>query len=186
MGAAIGHGTRSHTIDLGVGGAIVSHGQVLTGVAERRASSDTFRSNRRGHVPMRQSRLPRGLRKFRRPLELARERYGPITIEEVARRARRRRRVPAAHRGHRRGGRPWTWYHHCHDQSGTDCGCREARPLGRHSYGCAGKSYDRHSLVKSYDVGEGARTRMVPSRFVGTGACMGAVGLVLRHHGRLH
>ena len=46
-------------------------------------------------------------------------------------------------------------------------------------------SYDRHSLVKSSDVPEASRTRIIVGKFTTNDACMGAVGLVLRHHGRL-
>lgn len=46
-------------------------------------------------------------------------------------------------------------------------------------------SYERYTLIKRGDVPEDARTQIRPSQFVDNGACMGAVGLVLRHHGRL-
>lgn len=46
------------------------------------------------------------------------------------------------------------------------------------------ESYERFALVKSADVEAGARTSLRPSRFTDNGGCMGAVGLVLRHHGR--
>ena len=47
------------------------------------------------------------------------------------------------------------------------------------------ESYERYTLIKHGDVPEGARTVLKPSQFVDNGACIGAVGLVLRHHGRL-
>ena len=47
------------------------------------------------------------------------------------------------------------------------------------------ESFERYTLIKHGDVPEGARTVLKPSRFVDNGACIGAVGLVLRHHGRL-
>jgi len=47
------------------------------------------------------------------------------------------------------------------------------------------RSYERHTLIKRDDVPDATRTILRPSRFTGNGACMGAVGLVLRHHGRL-
>lgn len=46
-------------------------------------------------------------------------------------------------------------------------------------------SYERYTLIKRGDVPEDTRTQIRPSQFVDNGACMGAVGLVLRHHGRL-
>jgi predicted NBD/HSP70 family sugar kinase len=46
------------------------------------------------------------------------------------------------------------------------------------------RSYERYTLVKQDDVPDAARTLLRPSTF-SDGACLGAVGLVLRHHGRL-
>lgn len=48
------------------------------------------------------------------------------------------------------------------------------------------ESFERHALIKDDDVPATTRTELRPSRFVDNGACMGAVGLVLRHHGRLY
>ncbi|MDW6022588.1 ROK family transcriptional regulator [Mesorhizobium sp. BAC0120] len=45
-------------------------------------------------------------------------------------------------------------------------------------------SFDKYSLVKRHDVAPEARTRIVPAKMLENGACMGAVGLVLRHYGR--
>lgn len=45
-------------------------------------------------------------------------------------------------------------------------------------------AYSRHTLVKPSD-GEGANPAFVTGRFLDNDNCMGAVGLVLRHHGRL-
>lgn len=47
------------------------------------------------------------------------------------------------------------------------------------------ESFERFTLVKHGDVPDLARTILRPSQFSDNGACMGAVGLVLRHHGRL-
>ena len=47
------------------------------------------------------------------------------------------------------------------------------------------RSYERYTLIKRGDVPDSARTILRPSRFTDNGACMGAIGLVLRHHGRL-
>jgi len=46
-------------------------------------------------------------------------------------------------------------------------------------------SYDRHTLVKRGDAGDEAVPRFAIGRFLDNDNCMGAVGLVLRHHGRL-
>jgi hypothetical protein len=48
------------------------------------------------------------------------------------------------------------------------------------------ESFERYALIKRDDVPDATRTILRPSRFTDNGACMGAVGLVLRHHGRLH
>ncbi|HHY48904.1 MAG TPA: ROK family protein, partial [Alphaproteobacteria bacterium] len=48
------------------------------------------------------------------------------------------------------------------------------------------QSFERYGLIKRDDVPDATRTILRPSRFPENGACMGAVGLVLRHHGRLH
>lgn len=45
-------------------------------------------------------------------------------------------------------------------------------------------TYARHTLVKPGD-GEGANPQFVTGKFLDNDNCMGAVGLVLRHHGRL-
>lgn len=46
------------------------------------------------------------------------------------------------------------------------------------------QSYERYTLIKHNDVPDVARTVFRASSFT-DGACLGAVGLVLRHHGRL-
>jgi predicted NBD/HSP70 family sugar kinase len=46
------------------------------------------------------------------------------------------------------------------------------------------QSYERYTLIKHNDVPDEARTLFRASSFT-DGACLGAVGLVLRHHGRL-
>jgi predicted NBD/HSP70 family sugar kinase len=43
-------------------------------------------------------------------------------------------------------------------------------------------SYERHTLVKRAEVPEAARTQIVIGRFTENDSCLGAVGLVLRHH----
>jgi predicted NBD/HSP70 family sugar kinase len=47
------------------------------------------------------------------------------------------------------------------------------------------QSYEKHTLIKRSDVVPEARTRIVFGRFIENDSCLGAVGLVLRHHGRL-
>lgn len=48
------------------------------------------------------------------------------------------------------------------------------------------ESFERHTLIKHDDTPATTRTELRPSQFSDNGACMGAVGLVLRHHGRLY
>ena len=45
------------------------------------------------------------------------------------------------------------------------------------------ESFNRYSLVKGRDMPDYARTQLRPSAFADNGACMGAVGMVLRSHG---
>lgn len=46
-------------------------------------------------------------------------------------------------------------------------------------------SYNKHALIKRADLGQGEFPNFVPGRFLHNDNCMGAVGLVLRHSGRL-
>jgi predicted NBD/HSP70 family sugar kinase len=46
-------------------------------------------------------------------------------------------------------------------------------------------SYEKHTLIKRGDLDEAAYPRFVTGRFLDNDNCMGAVGLVLRHSGRL-
>src|SRR5690606_14663511 len=89
-GAAVGHEDFVlYTIDIGVGGAIVGRGHVGTGVAGAAGEfghvsidpdGPLCRCGNRGCLELYAS--------FRRPLALAAKRFGPIGIEDVARRAR--------------------------------------------------------------------------------------------------
>jgi len=47
------------------------------------------------------------------------------------------------------------------------------------------ESYERHTLIKLRDQPEAMRTRITIGHFTENDSLMGAVGLVLRHHGRL-
>ena len=46
-------------------------------------------------------------------------------------------------------------------------------------------SFDKHSLLKVRELTEPQRTRFLPARLNDKDVVLGAVGLVLRHHGRL-
>jgi len=189
-GAARGHEDFVlFTVDIGVGGAIVSRGHVMTGAAGGAGEfghisldphGPLCRCGNRGCVELYAS--------FREPLQLASRRFGrPISFDEM---------IELALAG--------------------DAGCRRliednAEIAGR-ALGIVGsainpgliivtgrpvragslfiepltRAYEKHTLIKRVDVIEEARTRIVPGSFINNGACMGAVGLVLRHHGRLH
>jgi predicted NBD/HSP70 family sugar kinase len=188
-GAAQGHEDFIvYTLDLGVGGAIVSGGRVLRGIA---GGAGEF-----GHVVIDPEGPPcrcgnRGCLEtyaaFRDPLARARRHFDrPLGIHDVVDMA--------------VAGDPF-----CHaliEQTGE---------AGGHGLGLIGsvfnpplvvvsgrlsaagdilmkplaESFERHALIKHGDVPETARTQLRPSRFNDNGACMGAVGMVLRHHGRL-
>lgn len=177
-----------YTLDLGVGGAIVSDGRVLTGIA---GGAGEF-----GHVVLDPDGPPcrcgnhgciEIYASFRGPLAEAERHFGrAMRITDV---------VDLALAG--------------------NSTCREliarAGAAGGHGLGLIGsvfnpplvvvsgrlatagdilmkplaESFERFALIKRDDVPESARTILRPSRFTDNGACMGAVGLVLRHHGRL-
>jgi predicted NBD/HSP70 family sugar kinase len=188
-GAAQGHDDFVvYTLDLGVGGAIVSGGRVLRGIA---GGAGEF-----GHVVLDPQGPPcrcgnRGCievyASFREPLAELQRHFGrSMRLTEV---------VELALAG--------------------DATCRaliaRAGEAGGHGLGLIGsvfnptlvvvsgrlamagdilmrplaESFERYTLVKHGDVPDTARTILRPSQFSDNGACMGAVGLVLRHHGRL-
>lgn len=188
-GAAIGYEDFVlFKIDMGVGGAIVSGGRVLTGIA---GSAGEFghmtidpdgplcRCGNRGCLELYAS--------FKTPLQHASKRFDrPMTMDDV---------IVLAKEG--------------------DVGCRRliedtATAAGR-GLGMIGTilnpgliviggrmalagdllmtplaaSFEKHTLVKRSDVSGPARTELTIGKFTENDSCMGAVGLVLRHHGRL-
>jgi predicted NBD/HSP70 family sugar kinase len=186
-GAAIGHEDFVlFTLDKGIGGAIVSRGHVITGIAGAAGEfghmsidpdGPLCRCGNRGCLEVYAS--------IKEPLRLAAKRYcRPISAPELVAMA-----------------------------QGGDIGCRRliedtATIAGRGlaligaalnpplivvggGFAAAGdillapleESFNKHTLVKRADVGDVARTRFVVSRFVENDACMGAVGLVLRRFG---
>ena len=187
-GAAVGHEDFVlFTIDVGVGGAIVNRGHVITGIAGAAGEFGHMSINPEGALCRCGNRGCLELyASFREPLLLAAKRFGrPMTSRDV---------VALALEG--------------------DVGCQRlitdsAEAAGR-GLGIVGSvlnpglvvvgggliragemflepleaSYNKHTLVKRSDVAANARTRFVPSKFTENDACMGAVGLVLRHHGR--
>jgi predicted NBD/HSP70 family sugar kinase len=176
-----------YTLDLGVGGAIVSGGRVLRGIAGGAGefghvvvdpNGPLCRCGNRGCIEVYAS--------FRGPLEEAERHFGrSLRITDIVEMAR-----------------------------GGDAYCRtlieEAGEAGGQALGMIGsvlnpplvvvsgrlalagdilmepltRSYERYTLIKQHDVPDAARTIFRPSSY-SDGACLGAVGLVLRHHGRL-
>ncbi len=175
-------------IDVGVGGAIVSRGQVLTGVAGAGGEfghmtidpqGDLCRCGNRGCLELTASLNP--------AVAVASRLHGrPIDVDEL---------IAMANAG--------------------DVGCARliadtaeiaGRGLGIIGAiinpgliivggrgGLAGPlllepltaSYERHTLIKRQDVPESQRVKIVTGRFTHNDALMGAVALVLRRHGRL-
>jgi predicted NBD/HSP70 family sugar kinase len=187
-GAAQGHDDFVvYTLDLGVGGAIVSGGRVLRGVAGGAGefghvvvdpNGPLCRCGNRGCIEVYAS--------FRDLLSEAEAHFDrPLRITDVVKMAR-----------------------------GGDVFCRSlverAGEAGGYGLGLIGsvfnpplvvvsgrlaltgdmlmapltRSYERYTLIKHDDVPDVARTVFRASTFT-DGACLGAVGLVLRHHGRL-
>jgi predicted NBD/HSP70 family sugar kinase len=178
-----------YTLDLGVGGAIVSGGQAMRGVS---GGAGEF-----GHVVLDPEGPPcrcgnRGCievyASFRGPLEEAERHFGrSLRITDVAEMA--------------IAGDPF-----CIEL------VQRAGSIGGHGLGIIGsvlnpplvvvsgrlamtgdiliaplaESFERHTLIKRADVPEATRTIIRASQFTDNGACIGAVGLVLRHHGQLN
>ncbi|WP_158626018.1 ROK family transcriptional regulator [Arsenicitalea aurantiaca] len=175
-------------LDLGVGGAIVSHGRVITGVAGAAGEfghmsidpeGDLCRCGNRGCLELTAS--------FVRPLEMASRRFGyALQIADVIARAQ------GGDVGCRR------LIEDTAEAAGRGLGiiCATVNPgliviggsmarAGDMLLGPLAASYEKHALVKSTDVPGVARTRIVAGTFARSDACLGAVGLVLRHHNRL-
>ncbi|MDQ0470840.1 ROK family transcriptional regulator [Labrys wisconsinensis] len=175
-------------IDVGVGGAIVHRGQVMTGVAGSAGEfghmtidpdGELCRCGNRGCLELYAS--------FVRPLALAERLHGRrMTMDEV---------IALALEGDV-GSRRLI----------EDTGAIAGRGLGMIGaiinppliviggrMALAGDlilepliaAYDKHTLIKRRDVDEAKRTRITIGRFTQNDALLGAVGLVLRHHGRL-
>lgn len=187
-GAAVGHEDFVlFTVDEGVGGAIVHHGRVVTGIAGAAGEFGHMSINPDGALCRCGNRGCLELyASFRQALVYAAERYGrPMTTDQV---------IALALAG--------------------DEGCKRlvtdsAEAAGR-GLGIVGSvlnpglvvvggslvragelflkpleaAYNKHTLVKRSDVQAEAQTRFVPSKFSENDACLGAVGLVLLHGAR--
>jgi predicted NBD/HSP70 family sugar kinase len=175
------------TVDLGVGGAIVSHGRVVTGIAGGAGefghisidpAGELCRCGNRGCLELHAS--------LRRPLELASRRLDrPVDTEELIALA------LAGDVGCQRlltdtaeaAGRGLAMVGSAINPGLVVLGGRAAL-AGELFMAPLEAAYDRHTLVKRSDVAPEAATRFVASRFSRNSACMGAVGMVLRHYGR--
>ncbi len=185
-GAAQGHDEFVlFKVDMGVGGAIVHGGRVLTGIAGGSGEFGHMSINPDGPLCRCGNRGCLELYASFKPfLPLARERFGAsISVDDVIALA-----------------------------LGGDAGCRRLIEdcASKAGYGLgligtilnpplivvsgrlaqAGElllnplraSYERHTLVKAEDVPADLRTKFVPGQFLRNDSVLGAVGLVLRHH----
>ncbi len=176
-----------YTLDLGVGGAIVSGGKVLRGIAGGAGEfghvvidpdGPLCRCGNRGCIEVYAS--------FREPLVEAEKHFGrSMRISDVVThalagdetcRALVRRAGEAGGRGLGLIGSVFNPALVVVSGRLVTAGDMLMQPLA--------ESFERFSLVKRRDVPDHAQTILRPSAFTDNGACMGAVGLVLRHHGR--
>ncbi len=175
------------TMDIAVGGAVVANGRLLSGIAGTAGEFGHMCVDRDGPLCRCGNRgcleLYAG---FKGPLAQAAQHFGrPVTIDEVIRLARSGDAECRA------------WIAGVAEAAGHGLAIIGAvvnpplvvvggrlAPAGELLLQPLEASFQRRSLVKQEDVGSDARTRIVASRFSGHGACLGAVGLVLRDHGR--
>jgi predicted NBD/HSP70 family sugar kinase len=175
------------TLDKGIGGAIVSHGRVITGAAGAAGEFGHMSLDPEGPLCRCGGRgcleVYAGLRV---PLALAEERFGrPVTIDQMIALAR------AGDRGCLRliedtaaiAGRGLGLIGAAINPPLVVVGGRLAT-AGEMLLKPLEESFNRHTLVKPADVGDDAHTRFVVGKFLHNDACLGAVGLVLRHLGR--
>ena len=188
-GAATGHEDFvMFTFDVGIGGAIVVGGRVLRGIAGGAGefghmsidpSGELCRCGNRGCLELYAS--------FQHALQLARMRLGRKTsVEEV---------ISLANEGDIGFRR---LIEDTSEIAGRGLGviCTAINPgliIVGGRLALAGDlmmkplqaSFDKHTLVKRNDVPAASRTEFRLAQFIQNDSCMGAVGLVLRHHGAL-
>jgi predicted NBD/HSP70 family sugar kinase len=175
-------------IDLGVGGAIVNRGRVMTGIAGGAGefghmtidpAGPLCRCGNRGCLELTAS--------FVEPLRHASKRFGrAMTMDDVIALAR------DGDAGCRRlientaeiAGRGLAMIGTIINPGLIVIGGRMAL-AGDMLLDPLRAAFEKHTLIKSGDVAAGMGTRMVAGRFTENDGCLGAVGLVLRHHGRL-
>lgn len=174
------------TLDLGVGGAIVSGGKVLRGIAGGAGEfghvvinpdGPLCRCGNRGCLEVYAS--------FREPLAEAERHFGRgLRISDVVSLALEGDATCRAliERAGVAGGRGLGLIGSVFNPSLVVVSGRLAT-AGELLMQPLAESFEQLQLVKRDDVPDMARTILRPSRFTDNGACMGAVGLVLRHHG---
>jgi predicted NBD/HSP70 family sugar kinase len=184
-GAAQGHDDFILlTLDLGVGGAIVSGGKVMRGIAGGAGEfghvvidpeGPACRCGNRGCLEV--------YANFRPYLAEAEARFGePLRVNDVVRRALDGDAACRAliARAGEAGGRGLGLIGSVFNPSLVVIGGRLAMS-GDMLMSPLAESFERYSLIKREDVPEEAQTTLRRSHFSENGACMGAVGLVLRH-----
>ena len=188
-GAAVGHDDFViFKIDLGVGVAVVNNGRVITGIAggagefghiSLEGSSALCRCGNRGCLE-----LSAG---FKTPIEQASKVHGrPMTMDDV---------ILLAEEGDIGALRLIS-------DSGEAAGrglaliCTIINPplviIGGRMALAGGiileplkRAFEKHTMIKSSDVDEVSRTRIVVGKYTENDSLLGAVGLVLRSHGKL-
>lgn len=175
-------------IDLGVGGAIVQQGRVVTGVAGGAGefghisidpAGDLCRCGNRGCLELYAS--------FKRPLEqIARVKGGRVTMDDAIRMAEQgdvgalRMIEDTAEFA----GRGLGMIGSILNPPLIIIGGRMAL-AGDMLLSPLIAAYERHTLIKSRDVAPESRTRITIGKHTENDALLGAVGLALSHHGRL-
>jgi predicted NBD/HSP70 family sugar kinase/DNA-binding transcriptional ArsR family regulator len=175
-------------VDLGIGGAIVVDRRVITGLAGGAGEFGHMTLDPAGELCICGNRGCLELYGSLRPaLRLAAARFGAsITIEELIERANAgdvgcRRLIEdaadVAGRGLAMVGTAFNPPLIVVGGRATAAGDLLFEPLLR--------SFDRHTLIKRSEMPEHLRTRIVAGTFTADDSCLGAVGLVLKHHGRV-
>ena len=187
-GAAVGVDDFVYVLlDLGIGGAIVSQGRILHGVAGAAGEFGHMTIDPKGDLCRCGNRgcweLYAG---FKGAATMASKRFGrPMGIFDVIALAEKgdvgsRRLIEDAGEA---AGRGLALVGAAINPGLILIGGRLAR-AGRMFFDPLEANFDKYALVKRDDVAAEARTRIVPATMIENGACMGAVGLVLRHYGR--
>jgi predicted NBD/HSP70 family sugar kinase len=175
------------SLDLGIGGAIVSQGRIMHGIAGAAGEfghmtidpqGDLCRCGNRGCWELYAS--------FKGAATMASKRFGrPMGIADVIALAEKgdvgcRRLIEDTAEA---GGRGLALVGAAINPGLILIGGRLAR-AGAMFFDPLEANFNKYSLVKHDDVAAEARTRIAPATLLENGPCMGAVGLVLRDYGR--